>query len=111
MEVIIEHTGKFAIVRMIGRLNALSSEEFHQMISDQIGEGVYQYLFDCSELEYISSAGIRILFLLLKKLQEHEGKIVIGSPNNNLLNIFEMIGLSAHMAIAPSVEEGIRKFR
>lgn len=111
MKTYIDDSGSIVTLKITGRLNALSSDEFNAIITEQISAGKYHFIFDCSELEYISSAGIRVLFMLIKRLQQHDGRIVISSPNKNLLQIFDMIDLTKHLAIVDTLEEGIAVFQ
>jgi anti-sigma B factor antagonist len=110
MKTYIDESGKIVTVKITGRLNALSSEEFYASISDQINAGKYHFIFDCSELEHISSAGIRILFLLIRQLNQHDGRILISSPNRNLMQIFDMINLTKLLTIVDTPEEAAAQF-
>jgi stage II sporulation protein AA (anti-sigma F factor antagonist) len=110
MKTYIDESGKIVTVKITGMLNALSSEEFYARVSGQIHEGKYYFIFDCSELEHISSAGIRILLLLIKQLQQHDGRILISSPKKNLMQVFEMTNLSKLLTIVDTLEEGTAQF-
>lgn len=110
MKTYIDESGKIVTAKITGMLNAMSSEEFYACISEQINAGKYYFIFDCSELEHISSAGIRILLLLIKQLQQHDGKILISSPNKNLMQVFDMTNLSKILTITDTLEESAAHF-
>ena len=54
-------------------------------------ESVTKVTFDFKELEYISSAGLRVLVLTAQKMGE-TGEIVIKNVNNDIMGIFEATG-------------------
>jgi anti-anti-sigma factor len=110
MKIYTDDSGSVITLKLIGKLNALSSDEFNALVTGQINAGKYHYIFDCSELEYISSAAIRVLFMLIKRLHQHDGRIVISSPNRNLLQIFEMIDLTKYLTIVDTPEEAAGYF-
>ncbi|MCD4772966.1 MAG: STAS domain-containing protein, partial [Bacteroidales bacterium] len=99
MEIYIEDSGEVNIIKMVGKLDAITSVEFHEKFFELINNGVFNFIIDCSSLEYISSAGIRVFYLALKKIKTTEGKIIISSPNENLIMIFDMIDFTAQFPI------------
>ncbi len=111
MRIFIEDFPDYTIIKLKGRLNVLSSDELYDRVVEKYNQGTYHYILDLSELEYISSSGIRILYILLNKLGEHDGQLVIGAPNKDLLQIFELINLSFHFTIADTIEEAIVKIK
>ena len=55
-------------------------------------------IFDFSELDYISSAGLRVL-LLSRKEMENRGSVVVRGANETVLEIFEMTGFSSLLTL------------
>ena len=53
-----------------------------------------ELVFDMSGVEYISSAGIRVLLGAYKKMNSHQGKMRIEKANDMVCEVFEMTGLS-----------------
>lgn len=54
---------------------------------------------DCSELEYISSSGLRLFLTLQKSVNARGGKLVIKNMNSQIKEIFNMTGFSRIMTI------------
>ncbi|MDY6391678.1 MAG: STAS domain-containing protein [Bacilli bacterium] len=79
-----------------GKINSSNSEETEQDIDEILGSNSFQSIvFDLDELQYISSAGLRIL---LRIKQEHsDTKLVNVSPA--IYEIFEMVGFAKFLTI------------
>jgi anti-anti-sigma factor len=64
-------------------------------------------LFDLSALEYLSSAGLRVLLTAAKEMRRKDGKLVLCSLNEFVKEIFEVSGFQSLIPIVDSVESGI----
>ena len=64
-------------------------------------------LFNLEALEYLSSAGLRVLLSAAKEMRRREGKIVLCSLNEFVKEIFEVSGFQSLIPIAESVESGV----
>lgn len=74
-----------------GRLDTNTSPELESEVNT---DGVTEVVFDFSELEYISSAGLRVLMGAQKAMMTHGGKVKILNPNAMVKGVFDMTGLS-----------------
>ena len=75
-----------------GRLNVNSVTELNDLLDSEL-DGVTELVFDFSELEFISSAGIRVIAAAQKRMAK-QGSMKIRKPNNVVSEIFNMTGLS-----------------
>ena len=82
--------GKLTL-KVAGRLDTDTSPELAAEIK---GEGVSNVEFDFSDLEYISSAGLRVLMAAQKEVMAVGGKVFIVSPNGIVKGVLDMTGLS-----------------
>lgn len=64
-------------------------------------DGVTEVLFDFSALEYISSAGLRVLMTAQKAMMACGGKMTIAHPNAMVQGVFDMTGLSSVFEVVP----------
>ena len=101
-----EENGIVSIV-IKGRLDADSSPEAEKVVKDALGEQTDRILFDLGELEYLSSAGLRVLLSAAKEMRRREGKIVLCSLNEFVKEIFEVSGFQSLIPITDTVESGI----
>ena len=61
--------GNAIVMSLKGRLDAVASSEFETSLSDWISKGDHNFLLNFTDLEYISSTGLRSLLATSKKLR------------------------------------------
>ena len=110
MEITEFKKGKIYILGLQGKLDAISSPVFSEKIFSIIGENEKNFLIDCSNLDYISSAGIRVLFETAFKLEDLSGRLTFCSLSDNVRKIFDMVDLSSEFSIYVSEEEAFSDF-
>ncbi len=108
---IIENTEDgIATFKVAGRLDSKTSGAFDRRLSDAIENGSLQVLVDCSELAYISSAGLRVFIKAAKHLQRiGDGAIVLCAMEDYVREVFEIAGFDSFIPIAGTCEEGREK--
>lgn len=80
-----------------GRLDTTTAPELEAVIKDEIN-GVTELVIDLGKLEYISSAGLRVL-LAAQKIMMKQGQMVVTNPNDVIKEIFEVTGFSDILTI------------
>ena len=75
---------------LTGRLDTTTSPKLEKEIKEDI-EGVTELVFDFEALDYISSAGLRVL-LSSQKIMNKQGEMIIKNSNENILEVFEVTG-------------------
>ena len=80
-----------------GRLETTTAPELESVVKNELG-GVDDLTFDFSKLDYISSAGLRIL-LSAQKIMNSQGKMKVVGANEIVLEIFEVTGFSDILTI------------
>ncbi len=84
--------GEINIVSVEGRLDTTNYGELEHHLSSLTDNDEVQILLDLSKLEYISSSGLRILLMFLKKIKAAEGRFMLCSMSNDIKEIFEISG-------------------
>ena len=77
-------------VAVEGRLDTTTAPELEASLKEDI-EGVEELVIDLANLEYISSAGLRVL-LAAQKIMMKQGKMIVTNPNEVISEIFEVTG-------------------
>ena len=91
-----------------GRLDAVSSEGAETEMTNAIAEkGLY--LYNLAALEYISSAGLRVLLATTKLIQRNDGRFIMCAPNHNVRHILDISGFASIFPIVDTLEEGHQK--
>lgn len=85
----IQDRDKLAI-RLDGRLDTITAPQLEESLSDCI-DNSKEVVFDLSKLEYISSAGLRILLSVQKKMNDH-GTMLVKNTQDSVMEIFEVTG-------------------
>lgn len=80
-----------------GRLDTNTSPDLESALKY---DGVSEVVFDFSGLEYISSAGLRVLMTAQKTMAAAGGKVLVTSPNDMVRGVLDMTGLSGVFEIA-----------
>ena len=79
--------------KLIGRLDTSTSPATEEEIMSSL-EGVTELILDCTDMEYISSSGLRIILSLQKKMTEEGGTMKVTGINEMVRDIFEMTGMN-----------------
>lgn len=90
MEIIKKITDKELTVEVIGRLDAVSSPSLEAAINESITE-ITSLIFDFKKLDYISSAGLRVLLIMYKKMQVF-GTMKLVNVSPEVMEILSMTG-------------------
>ena len=88
--------GKLTL-KVAGRLDTNTSSELEAELKL---EGLTEIVFDFSGLEYISSAGLRVLMMAQKSMASSGGKVMVARPNEMVKGILDMTGLSGVFEMA-----------
>jgi len=105
-----EKKGDVLILRIKGRLDAISSPAAEKKVFDCINSGQSKLLLDFAGVSYLSSAGMRMLLSTTKKLKTLSGKLVVCSITSNVMDVLKMSGFDHVLDLAKTEEEALRKF-
>ena len=89
MELELKNENGNLLVKVIGRLDTITSQKLEEALSNNI-DGVNVVTFDFEKLNYISSSGIRILLTTRKKIENTK----VLNPTKEVMEVFEITGLS-----------------
>ena len=85
-------------VKVEGRIDTITSQELESILSKEM-EDITSLTLDFSNLEYISSAGLRVLIATQKKLNERDIPMTIANVNDTIREIFRMSGFDKILEI------------
>lgn len=78
------------IIQLEGRLDTTSAPELLEELNKSL-TGITSLIIDFKDLEYISSAGLRVILVAQQQMSE-QGKMVVKNVNENIMEIFELTG-------------------
>ena len=97
MEIIKEGSGAALTIRLRGRLDTATAPQLEGELKTSLA-GVQKLVLDLEELEYISSAGLRVL-LSTQKTMKKQGSMVVRHVSPIVMEVFEMTGFSDFLTI------------
>jgi anti-sigma B factor antagonist/stage II sporulation protein AA (anti-sigma F factor antagonist) len=80
------------VLRLKGRLDALALPILEKLLQERIDTGKNKILLDFGGIDYLSSAGMRLLLSVTKKLKQIGGKMVVCSIADNVMQIIRLAG-------------------
>ena len=92
MKIVKELKDHELVIALEGELNSYTAPELEEVIKNNLNN-VKSLVFDFEKLEYLSSAGLRIL-LVAQKLMNKQGKMVLRHVNPSVMEVFEITGFS-----------------
>ena len=98
------------IIAIQGRLDAESAPEAERIIMDILNADKSKLIFDLSDLEYLSSGGLRVVLSASKETRQRDGKVVLCCLNEYVQEIFEVSGFHSIIPIVDTVESGMKEF-
>ncbi len=91
-------------VELIGRLDATNAEGLQEELKKLVGQKIARLVFMASSLEYISSAGLRVIIFAKQKIGV-DAEIFLVGAQEAILNVITMSGLDNFMTIQASYTE------
>ena len=93
MTINVERDFELVTLEITGRLDATTSPNLESVVNE-LSDDIKELVFNVSELEYISSAGIRVLLGAYKKMHSNQGIMRIEKANDIVREVFEITGLT-----------------
>ena len=92
MTINVERDFELVTLEITGRLDTTTAPNLEAVVNE-LSKDTKELIFDMSGVEYISSAGIRVLIGAYKKMHSNGGRTRIEKVNDMVREVFEMTGL------------------
>jgi anti-sigma B factor antagonist/stage II sporulation protein AA (anti-sigma F factor antagonist) len=109
MEIKIQEENGVTIIEIEGRMDASNAAIADAEINKALEGGQSRLLFDLTELEYLSSGGLRVILGAAKEMRRREGKVALAALKEYVYEIFEISGFTAMIPIKDTIEEGMKE--
>lgn len=93
-----------------GRLDANTSPELERRLSQAMAGGDVRILLDFEPLEYISSAGLRVVLKTARELEGTSGQLVLCCLRDYIREVFELAGFTTIINVAENSDEALGQF-
>ena len=98
MNIIKNYNGQELTINVEGRIDTITAPDFENEINEELKK-FNSLIIDFSDLEYISSAGLRVLIATQKKLKLENISMTIKNVNDTISEIFRMSGFDKILKI------------
>jgi anti-anti-sigma factor len=95
-------------VKLSGRLDASTVGQLERILADAQLAGVRAVVIDMSDLNYVSSSGLRVLLSARSAIRKRNGDIFLCSLGRNVREVFDMVGFSAVFGIFDTPEQALQ---
>ena len=110
MDIHEDKTEDVVVLALAGRLDALTAGDLRTKIFELIDGGEQHVLLDLASLDYVSSAGLRVLLAAQKRLAGVRGSIALCSPGDHVEQVLHLCGFSTIFPTAKTREDGLKEF-
>jgi anti-sigma B factor antagonist len=110
MNISVSVNGDVTVVSFEGNLDTNTASEAEERLGELASEGSGKILVDFADLDYISSAGLRVLLATAKKLRGAGGNLRLCRLNEMVSEVFEISGFSTIFAVFPTEAEALEGF-
>ncbi|MFH0960419.1 MAG: STAS domain-containing protein [Pseudomonadota bacterium] len=107
MEVKFRREGTALIVTVTGRLDTVAASVFQSEIEKGVDNEIDRIVIDCSELDYISSAGLRSILIIAQKICNAHGYLACCRLKGLVKKVFEISKFSLIVPTFDSLEEAL----
>lgn len=111
METFESRTNGVVILGLKGKLDASTAPQLQERLLSAMAGGEKQFAIDCAQLDYISSAGLRVLILTAKQLRNTGGKMILCCLQSHVKEVFELAGLFTVLPMSDSQAEALASFK
>jgi anti-sigma B factor antagonist len=110
MQLEVKQTGEIRVLIFEGNLDTNTSPDAESTINGLIEDGAQKILVNFENLNFISSAGLRVLLATAKKLKGTGGDLKICGLNPTVQEVFDISGFGSILSVAKSEADALSAF-
>jgi len=110
MDIAIAQQADVTIVAVAGSLDALTADALTRTLQVQVRAGRTRLVAALAELDYTSSAGLRVLLATLKEARQRGGDLRLAGARDRVQRVLELSGFTSILKCFPDVSEAVASF-
>jgi anti-anti-sigma factor len=110
VEITIQDVNDVKVVRIEGELDTGSSPEAQKQLDQMRAQGAKKILLDMAKLDFISSAGLRVLLATAQELKQNGGDLRVCSLNESVKEVFDLSGFSTLLMVLDNEDKALSGF-
>jgi stage II sporulation protein AA (anti-sigma F factor antagonist) len=101
-------TGNVTVASAAGKIDAMTAPALETSLADLIKAGQLSLVLDFGGVDYISSAGLRVILATAKSLKSRDGALLLANARGPVKEVFDIAGFGAVFDIYDSVEAAVK---
>ena len=110
MEIIEREEGEVRVLSLVGRLDTNTTPDAEAQINSVLDSGTNKLLINFEKIDYVSSAGLRLLLATAKRLRGSAGELRITCLNETVQEVFDISGFASILTVLPTEQEALDAF-
>jgi anti-anti-sigma factor len=110
MEITLSLVNNIPVLHLSGRLDVATSPLLEERLQPLLAVTGQRIIFSCTDLNYVSSAGLRVFISTLRCLRANGGSIAFASLTKPVRELFRLAGLENLFLIEPTIETAAAHF-
>lgn len=99
------------LIKVSGRVDSLTAPKLGEELNKIADGGQYKIVIDMGEVQFLSSAGLRVLISCQKTCKRYNrGEVILAAIPENILAVFELAGFTSIFRILPDVTAAVGSF-
>lgn len=90
----VEHMKRVTLVTVAGRVDSSNAAELDNTLKETMNDGNYNIVLNLSDVNYMSSAGLRALVSALRECKKHRGDVRLSEPSERVAEVLDLAGLT-----------------
>ncbi len=110
MDIVSHQSGEQLVLGITGRLDGQWSDHLDNYVDERLRSGHLDIVFDMADVSFLSSAGIRVILSVHKKLSAIEGRLLVRNLTPQVSQVLALTGVLAHLRVEvadPAKLEGV----
>ena len=95
LDISVQSFKRVDLVTVAGRVDSNTAPQLEEALEERMAEGRYNLVLDLSEVNYLSSAGLRALVSALRNTKKKGGDVRIAQPSERVAEVMTLAGLDS----------------
>ena len=110
MQTSVDQRGDVITVHISGSVDGLTAEDLQHVFSSEVEAGHHHVVADFGEVDYTSSAGLRVLLATLKHARSRGGDLRLAGPHPEVLKVLTLSGFTSILRVFATVDDAVASF-
>jgi anti-sigma B factor antagonist len=110
METSVDQRGDVATVHVSGSVDGLTAEDLQRVFTREVEAGHHNLVADFSEVDYTSSAGLRVLLGTVKHARAQGGDLRLAGAHPDVLKVLDLSGFTSILKVFKAIDDAVASY-